>query len=131
MTEAPLTRRERDVMDLIYAQPDLSVSEINDKLIDDSSYSSTRALLARLVAKGHLTTSKHGARYLYRPQADQRQVGTTAVRRVMDTFFGGSPAATIDAVLGFASDRLSDEEREELLQMLASADSKPQRGRAS
>lgn len=120
--EAPLTRRERDVMDLIYAQPELSVSEINEKLADDSSYSSTRALLARLVAKGHLTTSKQGARYLYRPQADQHQVGVTAVRRVMDTFFGGSPAATIDAVLGFASDRLTEQEREELLHMLAAAD---------
>jgi len=120
--EAPLTRRERDVMDLIYAQPGLSVSEINEKLADDSSYSSTRALLARLVAKGHLTTSKQGARYLYRPQADHHQVGVTAVRRVMDTFFGGSPAATIDAVLGFASDRLTEQEREELLHMLAAAD---------
>lgn len=117
--EAPLTRRERDVMDLIFAQPGLSVGEANEKLADGSSYSSTRALLARLVAKGHLTTSKQGARYLYSPQADQLQVGVSAVRRVMDTFFGGSPAATIDAVLGFANDRLTEQERAELLQMLA------------
>ena len=119
MLDKVLTRREREIMDLLYAEPNLCVSDVNSRLADGSTYSATRAALSRLIEKGQLQYDKQGSRFIYQPVADHRSAGQSAVRRVMDTFFGGSPVATIDAVLGFSSHKLSDSERQQIMHMLA------------
>lgn len=126
MTEQSLTRRERQIMDLLFANPDLGVGEVNSHLADRSTYSSTRAALARLVEKGQLRFTRQGARYLYRPVARNASAGTKAVRRVVDTFFGGSPIATIDALLGYSSKKLSNAELGQLQDLLEAAKSNAQ-----
>jgi len=121
MNEKTLTRRERQIMDLIYAEANLTVSDVNERLGEGATYPSTRAALSRLVEKKQLQFDKRGARYLYRPMLDTKSAGKNAVQRVMDTFFGGSPVATIDALLGFSNKKLSTDEIKQLQQMLDSA----------
>lgn len=119
MNDKSLTHKERALMDLIYTKPGQSVAELNRLLEDDSSYSSTRAALSRLVEKSQLETKQSGTRYTYHPIADQLSAGTSAIQRVMDTFFGGSPTATIGAVLGYANRSLSEQDRQVLLKLIA------------
>lgn len=116
--EAKLTRRERVIMDILFAEPGLGVADVQQRLADAASYSGVRASLARLVEKGALRYEKTGARYVYQPDVDRREAGVSALRRVMDTFFHGSTVATMDAVLGFAREQISDAEKQELLALL-------------
>ena len=121
MTDTVLTRRERQLMDLLYVNQGISVGEVNEILGDGSSYASTRAALSRLVEKNQLRFTKAGSRYIYRPVADSHSAGRTAVQRVVDTFFAGSTVDTIGAVLGFSDESLSEADYIKLMQMLETA----------
>ena len=105
-------------MTVLFAEPGLSVSEINDRLDPPSSYAATRAALSRLVDKGHLQFRKDGARYLYRPTTDRSAAGNSAIRYVVETFFGGSSVAAMDAMLAFSRESLSDADYEALASMI-------------
>lgn len=113
-----LTAKERQIMDILYAQPRMGVSEVQDRLPEGSSYSSVRASLSRLVEKGHLQTARDGARHLYLPVNDPSTASKQALRRVMQTFFQGSPKATISAVLQFSDTDISEAELKEIQRML-------------
>ncbi len=105
-------------MDVIFADPGLSVSEINDRLDEPGSYASTRAALSRLVEKRHLRFVKDGARYLYEPTSDRKAAGNGAIRHVIDTFFGGSSVDAIDAMLAFSREKLTDDDYEQLMTLV-------------
>ena len=122
MTETKLTPKERRIMDLLFAQQAMGVADVQRALADDSSYSSIRASLTRLVDKGLLQHTRDGVRYVFSPVEDVESASQKAIRRVMDTFFRGSPLATIDAVLKFSGDNLSPEELEKINAMLGEAD---------
>lgn len=123
MTKTKLTPKERQIMDLLFARQAMSVGDVQKGLDDGSSYSSTRASLTRLVDKGLLRYTRDGVRYLFSPVEDVETASQNAIRRVIDTFFRGSPVATIDAVLKFSGDSLSDDELEKLDELLRNADS--------
>lgn len=118
MSANKLTPKERQIMDLLFASQAMSVGDINKSLQDGSSYSSTRASLTRLVDKGLLRFTRDGVRYLFSPVEDVETASRQAIRRVIDTFFRGSPLATIDAVLKFSGESLSADELKKINKLL-------------
>lgn len=95
-----LSRRERQIIDALYSLGESSVSDVQAQLPGEPSYSTVRAQLGTLVAKGHLSSRRDGNRYLYAPVVEKDQAGASAARRLIDTFFSGSSA---EAVVGLLS----------------------------
>ena len=115
----PLSRRERQIMDLVYRLGAASVTDVMDGLPDPPSYSAVRALMGTLTEKGHLLYARDGRRYVYRPAVDAGEASTSALRRVVTTFFAGSP---LQAALALVSDaQLSAAELEALEAAIAKA----------
>ncbi len=95
-----LTRREREIMDVIYALGDsVSAEDIRVKLSDPPSYSAVRAMLAKLEAKGFIRHREEGLRYVYSPTKSRAAAQRNAVHKLVRTFFGGSPSHTVAALL--------------------------------
>jgi len=95
----PLSRRERQIMDVIWRAGRATATEIHGSLSDAPSYSAVRALLAVLVNKGHLKHERDGKRYVYEPLASQEKAGKSALRRLLSTFFNNSPASLVATLL--------------------------------
>ncbi|MEQ1566114.1 MAG: BlaI/MecI/CopY family transcriptional regulator [Myxococcota bacterium] len=115
----PLSRRERQIMDVVYRLGRASVSEVHQSLPDAPSYSAVRALMAVLTEKGHLVHEPEGRRYLYRPTVPADDARTSALQRVVSTFFDGSPLRAALALVSGA--KLGDEELEALEAAIARA----------
>lgn len=111
---ANLTRREQQVMDVIYELDEATAKEVRARLPDPPSYSAVRAVLTRLVEQGHLKYREAGPRYVYSPALGRSRLRQAALRKVVDTFFEGSPLRTMSALLGISARDLSREELEEL-----------------
>jgi predicted transcriptional regulator len=108
-----LTRREREIMDVIYALGDsASVEEVREKLSDPPSYSAARAMLVKLEAKGFLRHREEGMRYIYTPTKSRASAQRSALQKLVQVFFGGSPRRTVTALL--KQESWSDEELEAL-----------------
>lgn len=116
-----LSRRERQIMDVVYAQGEASAADVQTALPDAPSYSAVRALLAILVEKGHLKHRSEKGRYIYAPTRRRAQVGRSALRRVLDTFFEGSLEKAVAALLQGSDSNLSAEELERLGQLIEQA----------
>ncbi|XOV84019.1 MAG: BlaI/MecI/CopY family transcriptional regulator [bacterium] len=119
-----LTRRENQVMDIIYAQGQVSATQVQAALPDKPSYSATRMLLQRLNKKGLISYSMQGAKYIYAPVTPKVRAGKAAWTRLVQTFFGGSSSSAFSALLGASSDDLTDDELDELQQMVADVKAK-------
>ena len=87
-----LSRRERQIMDIVYRFGRVSVSQVHETMEDAPSYSAVRAAMGTLVEKGHLTHRADGRRYLYTPTVPRAQASASALQRVVQNFFGGSAA---------------------------------------
>ena len=91
MASAELSKRERQIMDVVYARGgEASVSQIFDGIPDPPMRGALRTLLRILESKGHLTHRKQGREFIYRPTRPRGQAGRSALGRVLDVFFGGS-----------------------------------------
>lgn len=88
--EQPLSRRERQIMDLIYARGSAGATQIVEAMTNPPSRTTVRTLLSILETKGHLKHKQVGREYVYQPTRPRRRAGRSALRRVMDTFFEGS-----------------------------------------
>ena len=95
----PMSRRERQIMDIIWSSGRATANEVLDRLPDAPSYSAVRALLAVLVGKGHLRTERDGKRYVYLPVASPEKAGKSALKRLLSTFFNNSPADLVATLL--------------------------------
>jgi BlaI family penicillinase repressor len=95
----PLSRRERQIMDIVWRQGQATANEVHAHLSDAPSYSAVRALLAVLLNKGHLRHVREGKRYVYLPTASVDKAGKTALRRLLSTFFHNSPADLVATLL--------------------------------
>lgn len=109
-----LSRRERQIMDIVYRLEQATASEVMERLPDPPSYSAVRAMLRILEEKGHLTHSQDGPRYVYAPTVAPEQASRTALRHVMRTFFDGSAAQAMAALLDETADELSSEDFDRL-----------------
>ena len=95
-----LTRRERQIMDVLYERGEASVGEVRRALPNAPSYSAVRALMRKLLDKGHASYREEGARYVYRPVLARNRARRSALQRVVNTFFNGSAADAVVGLLG-------------------------------
>ena len=109
-----LSRREREIMDVIYRLGRATAQEVRDRLSDPPSYSAVRALLRILEDKGHLNHRQDGPRYVYAPTVPREKARATALRQLVRTFFDGSAGAAAAALLDLSSSDLSDDELAQL-----------------
>jgi predicted transcriptional regulator len=95
-----LTRREREIMDAIFAlEEGASAEDVRERLTDPPSYSAVRAMLVRLEAKGFVRHREEGLRYVYFPTKSRASAQRSALERLVQVFFGGSPKNTVTALL--------------------------------
>ncbi len=109
-----LSRRERQIMDLLLEKGEASAEEVRGGLPEAPSNSAVRALLARLEEKGHVRHEEKGLRYVYAPAVSRRAARESAVSRLVRVFFGGSVAQAVNGLLDHGSERLDDEELDHL-----------------
>jgi BlaI family transcriptional regulator, penicillinase repressor len=98
-TSDPLSRRERQIMDVIYARGQATAAEVVAALPDPPSYSAVRALLRILEQKGHLRHQEEGPRYVFLPTVSRDRARKSALRNLVRTFFDGSPAQAAAALI--------------------------------
>lgn len=108
-------------MDAIYARGEATAAEVQAALPDAPSYSAIRALLRILEEKGHLKHREDAGRYVYLPTRPRAQASRSALRRLVDTFFGGSVAKAAAALVDSADGKLSPEELAELEALIRKA----------
>ncbi len=116
-----LSRRERQIMDAVYRLGRAGVSEVRAEIPDPPGYSAVRAMMGKLEDKGHLRHVQDGARYVYlatQPPGEARQ---TALRRLVRTFFDGSPTKAVAAVLDLTDGELTEAELDELAELIDEA----------
>ncbi|HWA58498.1 MAG TPA: BlaI/MecI/CopY family transcriptional regulator [Gemmatimonadales bacterium] len=94
-----LSRREREVMDVLYRRGQATVSEVLEDLADPPTYSAVRSILRVLETKGHTTHDEDGPRYVYRPAVNRDHARSAALDHVVNTFFGGSVERAVAALL--------------------------------
>lgn len=108
--ENSLSRRERQIMDALYTKREASAQEVLDSIPEPPSYSSVRALLARLLDKKVIGKRQEGSKYIYFPLEDKSDASQNALKRVVSTFFEGSAAKAVNALLGSNDNNLTEEE---------------------
>lgn len=118
---AELSRRERQIMDIIYRRRRATVAEVRADLPDPPSYSAVRALLRVLEEKGHLTHEQDGPRYIYQPTVPRDEARESALERLLRTFFDGSTEKAVAALLDMSTDDLSEAELERLARLIEEA----------
>jgi predicted transcriptional regulator len=119
--EQQLSRRERQIMDVLHTRKSATVADIRAALPNPSGYSAVRALLRILEEKGHVKHREDGVRYVYLPRASQAVASRSALKRVVSTFFQGSVTQTMAALLETADIGLADSELNKLQQIIKQA----------
>jgi predicted transcriptional regulator len=116
-----LSRRERQIIDILYSQGRATAAEVQTALPDPPSYSAVRAMLRILEDKGHVRHEQDGPRYVYVPTLPRDNAKQSALRHVLTTFFDGSAEQAISALLGDKSSKLSDAELDRLAGLIERA----------
>lgn len=104
-----LSRRERQIMEVIYSRERATAAEVRENLPDPPSYSAVRAMLRILEDKGHLRHISDGPRYVFSPTIPREKARETALKRIVQTFFGGSPENAVAALLDLDEAQLDPE----------------------
>ena len=120
-TTTHLSRRERQIMDVIYARGQATVAQVRAALPDAPGYSAVRALLRILEKKGHVQHRCEDGKFIYMPQQARTEAGKSALRRLVETFFDSSASKTVAALLAGSDATLSDEQLDEMSDMIAQA----------
>ncbi len=116
-----LSRRERQIIDILYAHGRATAADVQAALPEPPSYSAVRAMLRILEDKGHVRHEQDGPRYVYLPTVARDNAKRSALRHMLQTFFDGSAEQAISALLDDSSARLSDRELERLARMIDQA----------
>ena len=116
-----LSRRERQIMDIVYRLGKATVGEVMEQLTGEPSYSTVRAQLRVLEEKGHLRHEEHGLRYVYIPKLPRHVVRQSALQHLIDTFFEGSPGKAVAALLGKEGFKISEEELDGIADLIEKA----------
>ena len=109
-THTSLTRRERQIMDVLYRRGRATAAEVMAELTGEPNYSTVRTQLRVLEDKGHVRHEEEGGRYVYAPAVPRHAARKSALKHLVETFFDGSAEQVVAAVLGGEASRLSDEE---------------------
>lgn len=116
-----LSRRERQVLDLIYRRGRATANEVMSDLKDPPSYSSVRSVLRLLVKKGVLTHEEEGPRHVYIPVVRRDRARRSALKHMLQTFFDDSPGDVVNALLDVSKSRLSPAELSRIEALIAKA----------
>jgi predicted transcriptional regulator len=119
-----LTRRERQIMDILYRRGRATAGEVMEDLTGDPNYSTVRTQLRVLEEKGHVCHEEIGLRYVYEPAVARSSARKSALRHLVDTFFDGSPENAVAALLGGEGSKLSDEQLDRLADLIKKSRSK-------
>ena len=116
-----LSRRERQILDILYQRGSATAADVQAALPEPPSYSAVRALLRILEEKGHVRHEQDGPRYVYLPTVARDNAQRSALRHVLQMFFDGSAEQAISALLGDSSRKLSSAELDRLARMIDTA----------
>jgi predicted transcriptional regulator len=116
-----LSRRERQIMEILYQHGKASASEVRELMEGAPGYSAVRAMLRVLEEKGHVKHQAEGLKYVYVPTVAREKAKRSAVKHVLDTFFNGSPEQIVAALLDVSSTRLTREELDRMAEMIERA----------
>ena len=119
--QSQLSRRERQIMDIVYARGEASIADVLAEIPDPPARGALGRLITILEQKGHLTHRKKGREHIFRPTVSRQEVGPSAMRRVVDTFFGGSLQQAVAAHLADDDADISEEELKRLAQLIREA----------
>ncbi len=116
-----LSRREREMMNVIFARGKATATEVMDALAEPPSYSAVRATLRVLEQKGHLKHQHDGTRYVYLPTVNRERVRLSALDQLLATFFDGSAANVVATLIERQKGKMSDEELDQLSTLIEQA----------
>ena len=116
-----LSRRERQIMDILYRSGKASASDVLNAMPDPPSYSAVRAMLRVLEEKGHVKHQEEGLKYVYAPVVAREKAKRSAVKHVMETFFNGSAEQIVAALLDVSSTKLTRGELDRMAEMIEKA----------
>ena len=118
---AQLSRRERQIMEVVYELGRATAADVREHMPDPPSYSAVRAMLRILEDKGHVVHEQDGPRYVFLPIVPREEASETALRRLVRTFFAGSPEGAMAALLDLDGDRLDENALQRLAEMIEEA----------
>jgi len=120
-THLVLTRRERQIMDILYRRGRAIAADVMKDLSGDPNYSTVRTQLRVLEEKGHVRHEVEGLRYVYMPAVPRHAARKSALKHLVHTFFEGSSEQVVAAVLGGEATRLSEDDLERIADLVAKA----------
>jgi predicted transcriptional regulator len=121
LPQTPLSRREREVMDVLFRRGAATVAEVLEDLDDPPTYSAVRSILRVLEEKGHITHREDGPRYVYAPAVTRDRARRAALDHVVDTFFDGSAESALAALLRRSDLELSEAQVKRLAREIRTA----------
>jgi predicted transcriptional regulator len=121
MEKNGFSRRERQIMDVVYRRGEATAAEVQAELADAPGYSTVRTLLGVLERKGHLRHERRGYHYVYSPVVEVEAASSSAIEHLMDTFFEGSAAKLVSAVLELSDPELRESEYDTILKRIEEA----------
>jgi predicted transcriptional regulator len=116
-----LSRREREMMNIIFRSGKATATEVMEGMSDPPSYSAVRATLRVLEQKGHLRHQHDGARYVYTPTVNRERARMSALDQLLNTFFDGSAASVVATLLERSKDDMSPDELQKLSELITQA----------
>ena len=120
-THTSLSRRERQIMDILYRLGKASAADVMAELPGEPSYSTVRTQLRILEGKGHVHHEEDGVRYVYSAAVPRQSARRSALRHLVQTFFDGSPEKVVSALLGGEAARLTSDELDRLAALIQKA----------
>ena len=118
---ADLSRRERQIMEIVYGRGQATAQEVQDDLDSPPSYSAVRAALSLLEKKGLLSHRRDGAKYVFEPVVSSEKAKVSVLKRVLETFFENSAESVVATLLDSRELKVSDTELDRLEQLIAQA----------
>jgi len=116
-----LSRRERQIMDIIYELNEATAAQVLDRLPNPPGYSAVRALLRVLEEKGHLEHKQDGPRYVFLPTLPREEARRNALKHLMETFFDGSTEKVVAALLNISEEELAEDDYKRLSALIENA----------
>jgi predicted transcriptional regulator len=120
-THSTLTRRERQIMDVLYRRGRATAADVMVDIPGEPNYSTVRTQLRVLEDKGHVRHDEEGLRYVYAPAIPRHAARKSALKHLVETFFDGSAEQVVAAVLGGEASRLTDEDLKRIADLVAEA----------
>lgn len=117
-----VSRRERQILDVVYRRGSATAAEIHREIEDPPTYTTVRGLLRVLVGKGQLRIAKAAGRYVYSPVVPKEAAGETMISHVVRTFFGGSASQAMTALLGSTEIEFSEQDLRRLQELIDESD---------